>query len=143
MSVKLGRAGLQVSSIRRSRPSFASSQSHSGVEHYAAVHLSGEADGVDLRAIQFGGSQYARNGQARRAPPVLGLLLRPANLLGVNWRVFTGRRCHHASLAIHQHGPRSSRAYVNSQKHRAHSPSISIASKVYLLGGSKCMRAAS
>jgi len=45
------------------------------------VHLSGEADGLDPGAIQFGGSQYARDGHARRAPPVLGLLLRPANLL--------------------------------------------------------------
>ena len=89
------------------------------VEHYATMHLAGESDGLDLRAIQLGGGNRACDGLARRAPPVLGLLLRPADLFGANRRVFTGRRRHHAALAGHQHGPRSPRAYIDSQKHRA------------------------
>ena len=165
--MKLGSAGLQVSSISRSRPSLASSQSHSGwvrwshqmqrgaqdfsrcVEQDAAVHLAGQSHGLDLCAIQFGGSNRARDGLARGAPPVLGLLLRPADLFGADRRVLTGRRRHHAALAVHQHGPRSPRPNIDSQKHRAVAPSIpsladsiSIASKVYPLRRGGCMRAA-
>ena len=119
------------------------------VEQDAAVHLAGQSHGLDLCAIQFGGSNRARDGLARGAPPVLGLLLRPADLFGADRRVLAGRRRHHAALAVHQHGPRSPRPNIDSQKHRAVAPSIpsladsiSIASKVYPLRRGGCMRAA-
>src|ERR1700733_2347666 len=61
-----------------------------GVQHHAAVHLAGQADSLNLGAGKLGGSHGSRNGFARRAPPVLGILLCPPDVLRVYGRMFAG-----------------------------------------------------
>ena len=56
------------------------------VEQYAAVHLAGQTDCFDL----VFGACFAQDGGDRQAggvPPVFGILLCPASVLGVNWLV--------------------------------------------------------
>ncbi len=63
-----------------------------GVEHDTAMHLAGEADGFDGRGVArgSGGFECALNGELRGAPPVFGVLLGPADVLGVNGGVVGG-----------------------------------------------------
>ncbi len=59
-----------------------------GVEHDAAVHLAGEADGLDLVAGEFALGHGSGDGLAGGAPPVVGVLLGPADVFGVDAGVF-------------------------------------------------------
>src|SRR5580700_9301420 len=52
------------------------------VEHNAAVHLTGEGDGVDFLRVTGGYSGFEATGDGKLggAPPVFGVLLGPADL---------------------------------------------------------------
>ena len=63
-----------------------------GVEHDAAVHLAGEADGFDFGAVTGCAAALRAPAMAflRGAPPVFGVLLGPADVFGADGRVVGG-----------------------------------------------------
>lgn len=58
--------------LRRGSPVF--------VQHHQAVHLTGQADALDLGRIYAAFSNDRTAGFAHRPPPILRILLRPAVL---------------------------------------------------------------
>ena len=139
VSVKLGSAGLAVSSMSFLRPTspppnWLVSHSHCGsvrtshqmsdgaedfaifVEHDGAVHLAGEADGVDGRGFTRAASDLA-DGLLRGAPPVFGVLLGPAGVRDAK-RLMLGRGFgNDVPFFIHQNGARAACAHIHTQKH--------------------------
>ena len=88
-----------------------------GVEHDAAMHLAGEAEGFDLGP---GGSkvcQNALNGFDGGAVPVLRILLGPADVLGVDGGVFGAVRAEDGSAAIDENCACAAGADVDAEKH--------------------------
>ncbi len=132
--MKLGSAGLAVSSISLSRPIRRPGEplalrlgAHVApdergaqdpavlVEHDGAVHLAGEGGCFDIDA-GYGGEDIA-NGGLGGAPPVLGVLLGPARMRRAK-RLMLGRgRGDEVSFYIHQNGARAAGADIHSQKH--------------------------
>jgi outer membrane protein TolC len=90
-----------------------------GVEHDAAVHLAGEADGFDGGGVACGcgGFEGSGDGELGGAPPVVGVLLGPARVLGVDGGVVGGVRAENFAVAVDEHGARASGAYVDAEKH--------------------------
>ena len=62
------------------------------VEHHAAVHLAGKADGLDSAGRLVAGPDGAADGLLRGAPPVVGVLLGPADLGRADGLVLAGVR---------------------------------------------------
>ena len=90
-----------------------------GVEHDAAVHLAGEADGFDLGAVAggAGGLEGAEDGLLRGAPPVFGILLGPADVFGVDGRVVGGVGGEDVACAVDEDGAGAAGADVDAEKH--------------------------
>ena len=86
------------------------------IQQDRAVHLSGQTDTTDLIAAHSGGGQRFRHGHAARAPPVPGILLRPANLRRCKRFVVFSGGGHDASPGINHEGARTSSADIDSQK---------------------------
>ena len=70
-----------------------------GVEHDAAVHLAGEADGFNGSGVAGDGLGY---GLAGGSPPVFGVLLGPADVSGVDGGVVDGVRGYGLAVAVDQ-----------------------------------------
>jgi len=50
------------------------------VEHDCTMHLSGEPNTCNVVPLQPGALKGTRNGNLTRSPPIIGMLLGPANL---------------------------------------------------------------
>ncbi len=89
------------------------------VEHDAAVHLAGEGEGFDGLGVAGveSGLEGAADGDLGGAPPVFGVLLGPADVLGVDGGVVGGVRGEDASRAVDEEGAGSAGADVDSEKH--------------------------
>jgi hypothetical protein len=87
------------------------------VEHDAAVHLAGEADGFDLGAGDSGGGYDSGDGLASGAPPVVGVLLGPADVGGVDGGVVAGYGGDDAPFVVDENCPGTACAYVDAEKH--------------------------
>ena len=60
------------------------------IQHDGAMHLAGEADASDLVPAQISLRQRFANGDARSAPPISGMLFRPADFRRGERLVFFG-----------------------------------------------------
>jgi hypothetical protein len=92
------------------------------IEHYGAVHLAGEADAGDIFAAQFGRSQRLANSDAASSPPIVGMLLGPANRGRRKRRMLLGSRRGDRALFVKQQGACSAGANVNAQEINRISP---------------------
>ena len=108
-----------------------------GVEHDAAMHLAGQADGIESPRRRVRRGHGAGDRLARSSPPVLRLLLGPADMFRPDGRVLACRRGHHQASPVYQDGPRASRPYIDSQKHPA-TPFVCIESVSAYRAGSGC-----
>ena len=88
-----------------------------GVEHDAAVHLAGEANGLDLTRGNVGLSEGSADGFASGAPPVCGVLLGPPYVLGVDGGVLAGTGSDDVAGAVDEHGAGAAGADVDAKKH--------------------------
>ncbi len=95
-----------------------------GVEHDAAVHLAGEADGFDLDAVAGGGCGFegAEDGFLRGAPPVFGVLLGPADVRGGDGGVVGGVGGEDLACAVDEDGAGAAGADVDAEKHDWRTP---------------------
>jgi hypothetical protein len=83
------------------------------IEQGCAVHLSRKTDAGNISARELRDGERFAHGEARGAPPVFGLLLRPANLgRGKRLVLFGGRRDKEATLIDYDRA-RAARADVN------------------------------
>jgi hypothetical protein len=79
------------------------------------VHLAGEADATDFSCANIGVGQRLADRDGAGAPPVLGMLLRPADLWRGERCVLFGRGCEQAALFVDDEGPRAASANVNAE----------------------------
>src|SRR6185437_902445 len=87
------------------------------IEHDATMHLAGEADGLDLAAGEFALGHGSGDGLAGSAPPVVWVLLGPADVLGVDGCVFAAGGGDDFAAAIDQDCPGAACSDVDSKKH--------------------------
>ena len=92
------------------------------IEHDATVHLPGKADRFHLQhgagcEARGGGFQGAQNGLLGGPPPVLRILLGPADVFGMDRSVIRGVRSNDGAAAVDEQGTGPPCADVNSQKH--------------------------
>ena len=92
------------------------------VEQDGAVHLASEAEcGDGLLRLGRSGNGVA-DGFLRGAPPILGILLRPAGMRRAKRSMVTGRAGDNLAFGIHDDGARAARSYIHSQEpHNVHS----------------------
>ncbi len=83
------------------------------IEHDGAMHLAGQADGIDVHST----GQHFANGLLRGTPPVFRILLSPARMRCAKRLVLGGSRTDQLPFFIHQHGACAAGAYIHSQKH--------------------------
>jgi hypothetical protein len=79
------------------------------------VHLAGKAHASDFFAAEVRGRKRLANSDARGSPPVLRVLLGPADLQRREWLVVFGGRRDDAAAAIDDDGARSSGANIYSK----------------------------
>jgi hypothetical protein len=84
------------------------------VQHDRAVHLAGEAHACNVRARQSTLCERSANCQAGGAPPIIGVLLSPADLGRGEMGVFLRCRGNDSTLFIKDQGPRSTSADIDS-----------------------------
>ena len=87
------------------------------VEHDATVHLAGEADGFDGGGVGAALFENAADGELGGAPPVVGILLGPADVLGANGLVLAGHGRDDAAVMVDQDCSCSTGADIDPQKH--------------------------
>jgi len=79
------------------------------------VHLTGEADAGDVFASEIRGGKRSAHGGASGVPPILGLLLGPANLRRGKGLMILRGGGDKATRLIEEQGPRAAGANVNSE----------------------------
>jgi outer membrane usher protein FimD/PapC len=85
------------------------------VEQDGAVHLTGKADAGDLFAAEACARKRFANGDAGRLPPVIGMLLGPADLRRGEGLVVRGCGRDNAAVTIDHDGARAASANVNAE----------------------------
>lgn len=83
------------------------------IKKHGAVHLAGEADTGDIFAGEIGIRERLANGEAGGAPPILGMLLGPADLRRGEGLVIGGGRRDDPAVAINYDGARAAGANVD------------------------------
>ena len=81
------------------------------------MHLAGERERVNLSAGEIGRGDGGGDGLARGTPPIVGVLLGPADMIRANCGVLRGRRGDDPACAIHQHRPRAPGADIDAKQH--------------------------
>src|ERR671923_853829 len=79
------------------------------------MHLAGEPDACDVFACEIRATKCFANGDAGGAPPVFGLLLRPANLWSRKRLMICGGGRNEPPALIHDDGACATGANVNSE----------------------------
>src|SRR5215469_1029470 len=85
------------------------------IEKDRSVHLAGEADAGDVFASEIRGGKHFAHGGAGGVPPILGVLLGPANLRGGKGLMIFGGCGDKATRLIDEEGSRAAGANVNSK----------------------------
>ena len=85
------------------------------VEHHSAVHLAGEADARDVITAQARLLERLSNREAAGSPPVLGILLGPADLWGSEGRMLFGGGTHYMSVRVDDERARAAGSDVDAE----------------------------
>jgi len=83
------------------------------VEHDGAVHLSGETDTCNAGPFQVRALQYLRNGNLASSPPIVRMLLGPANLRRRKRSMFVRCGSDYPPIPVHDQGAGSASPNVN------------------------------
>ena len=85
------------------------------IQRHQAVHLTGIADARDVLGLHAGLGQYDLQPAHAGVPPVLGVLLRPAGLGGIE-RVLLGGGCDDLPLVVHDDALRAGGADIQTDQ---------------------------
>jgi hypothetical protein len=85
------------------------------VQQNGTVHLAGKADAGDLIAVEARARKCFADCDAGRLPPIVGMLLGPADLRRGEGLMIRSRGGDNAAVAIYYDGARAAGANVNSE----------------------------